>query len=130
MTPPRLAALLVALLLTGCATPRPAGIEHAVFIWLQRPGNAKDRAQILRATEDLRRTTGLIRSVKTGTPVPSQRPVVDDSFDLALLMHFDTREKLEAFETHPAHREAREKTLRPLSRRVVIYDIALDNNSP
>ncbi len=125
----RPALLAILLLLAGCAAPRPAGIEHAVFIWLQRPGNAEDRAQLLRATEDLRRTTGLIRSVKTGTPVPSQRPVVDDTFDLALLMHFDTREKLEAFETHPAHLEAREKTLRPLTRRVVIYDIALSEKS-
>ena len=121
--------IVAAFLFTACAAPRQADIEHVVLVWLKHPGNAEDRAKLIHATENLQRATGLIRSLKTGTPVPNQRPEVDDSFDLALSMRFDNREKLEAFENNPDHIKAREKILRPLVRRIVIYDIALDEGS-
>jgi hypothetical protein len=118
--------LVLALLLAGC-TARPEGsVEHAVFVWLKRPGHAQDRAALVAATKDLQRSTGLIRTVRHGTAVPSDRPVVDDSFDLALLMRFDSRAALAAFETHPAHLRAKKELLQPLARKVVIYDTALE----
>ena len=58
--------------------------------------------------------------------MPSDRPVVDDTFDLALLMRFADRDALAEFERHPDHKRARQEMLQPLARRVVIYDIALD----
>lgn len=101
-------------------------IEHAVYVWLKRPGNAKDRATLAAATEELRKATGLIRSFEVGRPVPSLRPVVDDSFDLAILMRFDNRRALAAFEKHPAHQHAKKEILRPLARKALIYDTALE----
>lgn len=117
--------ILLALFLTACASPRPGAIEHAVFVWLERPGNAADRAALVARTEQLRKTTGLITSFQHGTAVPSDRPVVDDTFDLALLMRFKDRAALTAFETHPAHLEAKKELLQPLARKVLIYDTAL-----
>lgn len=122
----RLAALLLCLLGAGCATTPDGGIEHAVFIWLKRPGHAEDRAALVRATAELRKSTGLIRSFRHGQAVPSDRPVVDDTFDLALLMRFADRDALLEFERHPDHKRAQREVLQPLARRVVIYDIALD----
>jgi hypothetical protein len=101
-------------------------IEHAVFVWLKRPGNAKDRSALIRATKELQKTTGLIRSVRYGRPVPSNRPAVDDTFDLALFMRFANRRALTEFENHPAHEQAKKQILQPLARKVLIYDTALE----
>ena len=101
-------------------------IEHAVYVWLKRPGNAKDRAALGAATEELRKSTGLIRSYEVGRPVPSRRPVVDDSFDLAIIMRFENRRALAAFENHPAHQRAKKEVLQPLARKVLIYDTVLE----
>jgi len=101
-------------------------IEHTVLVWLKRPGSPKDRSALIRATEDLRKSTGLIRSFRHGRPVPSDRPVVDDSFDLALFMRFADRQALAEFETHPAHQKAKKEFLQPLARKVLIYDTALE----
>lgn len=122
----RSAALLFCLLIAGCATAPRGEIEHAVFVWLKRPGNAEDHAALVRATRELRESTGLIRSFRHGPAVPSDRPVVDEPFDLALLMRFADRGALADFENHPEHKRARQEVLQPLARKVVIYDIALD----
>jgi D-alanyl-D-alanine dipeptidase len=103
----------------------PGKIQHIVLIWLHRPGNAQDRSALIRATKEMQDSTGLIRSFRSGRPEPSNRPVVDDSFDLALIMEFDNRRTLAAFEKHPVHLEAKKKILQPLARKVRIYDIAL-----
>lgn len=101
-------------------------IEHAVYVWLKRPGNARDRAALVAATDELRKSTGLIRSFHHGGPVPSDRPVVDDTFDLAIIMRFTNRQALAAFEKHPGHQKAKTEILQPLTRKVLIYDTALE----
>ena len=101
-------------------------IKHAVYVWLNRPGNAKDRAALGAATEELRKSTGLIRSYEVGRPVPSRHPVVDDSFDLAIIMRFENRRALAAYENHPAHQRAKKEVLQPLARKVLIYDTVLE----
>jgi D-alanyl-D-alanine dipeptidase len=101
-------------------------IEHVVLVWLNRAGSSQDRATLIKATKNLRKSTGLIRAIRQGTAVPSERPMVDDSFDLALFMRFANRRDLAAFESHPAHLQAKKEVLQPLARKVVIYDSALD----
>ena len=108
------------------SAPVRGQIEHAVYVWLKRPGNAEHRAALVAATEELRKSTGLIRSFHYGRPVPSNRPVVDDTFDLAIIMRFDNRRALAAFEKHPAHRRAKKEILQPLARKVVVYDTDLE----
>jgi D-alanyl-D-alanine dipeptidase len=100
-------------------------IDHIVLVWLNRPGNAQDRAALIRATGELQKSTGLIRSFRHGPPVPSERPTVDDTFDLALVMRFDSHKTLKAFESDPSHQRAKTQILRPLARKVLIYDVAL-----
>ena len=111
---------------TTVSDPLRGQIEHVVYVWLKRPGNAQDRAALVRATAEMQKTTGLISSFRYGKPVPSDRPVVDDTFDLALFMRFANRRELQAFEKHPAHQQAKKEVLQPLARKVLIHDVALD----
>ena len=109
------------------ADARLGSIDHLVFVWLERPGNIADRAALIRATKELRKSTGLIESVRYGGPVPSQRPTLDDTFDLALLMRFKDRPSLANFEKNPAHEKAIREVLRPLTSKVLIYDVATEH---
>lgn len=122
----KLLAILASFALVSCATiapPAPKGsIDHVVLVWLKRPGNAADRQALLDAGKDLRSIPG-IRSLDQGVPHPSERPTVDDSFDIGYVMRFDSAKALEAYAVHPLHQEKVTKVLKPLSKKIVVYDI-------
>jgi hypothetical protein len=119
--------LIAALCLASCDTiapPAPSGsVDHVVLIWLKRPGNAADRKAILAASNELRAISG-IRFLDAGTALQSDRPIVDDSFDIGFTMRFDSAEALHAYETDPLHVKKANEILMPLSRKVLVYDIA------
>ena len=121
-----LLAAAAALSLVSCATiapPAPSGsVDHVVIVWLKRSGNSADRQAVLDAAQDLRAIPG-IRFLDTGTPLASQRPVVDDSFDVGFTMRFDSAASLHAYETDPRHVKKVTEVLKPLSRKIVVYDI-------
>ena len=116
-------------LLAGCVTThqhRAPGVDHVVVVWLKRRGHADDAAQLVATAKELQRQIPELRCMSFGRALPAGRPAVDDTFDLAFVMTFDDRAALETYEQHPAHVRARRDVLRPLSRKVVIYDIARD----
>lgn len=123
-----LIAFASALFLASCATsaiapPASKGsVDHVVLIWLKRPGNAQDKQALAAAAEELRAIPG-IKSLNHGPALPSDRPVVDDSFDTGLVIHFDSAAALNAYETHPLHVKKVTEVLKPLSRKIVVYDV-------
>ncbi len=121
-----LLALASTLSLISCATIAPPAtsgtVDHVVLLWLKRPGNAADRQAIRTASADLRTIPG-IKFLDSGTPLASDRPIVDDSFDVGLTMRFDSVQALRAYETHPLHVKQKTEVLLPLSKKVLVYDI-------
>ncbi|MES2474975.1 MAG: Dabb family protein [Verrucomicrobiota bacterium] len=121
-----LLALAIPLVFASCATispPAPKGsIDHVVLMWQKRPGNAADRAALIAACEKLRAVPG-IRSLHTGTALPSDRPIVDDSFDVGLTVRFDSAADLAAYGPHPLHLKQKDEVLVPLTRKILVYDI-------
>jgi Stress responsive A/B Barrel Domain len=119
-------ALAACLALVSCATIAPPAaqgtVDHVVLLWLKRPGNAADRQAVLAATDELRSIPGIL-FLDYGTPLASDRPVVDDSFDIGLTMRFESAAALRAYETDPLHVKKVTEVLRPLSRKLQVYDI-------
>ena len=119
--------LLAGFILAGCASlpslSAAGGIDHVVFVWLKNPGSAKDRQTLVEKSRELAASIPQIRSFHWGTAITSTRPVVDDTFDLALVMSFADRAALEAYENYPDHKRAARDVLRPLARKIVVYDI-------
>jgi hypothetical protein len=120
-------ALSLSLALASCAPgiapPAPAGtVDHIVLIWLKRPGNEQDRKALRDAADQLRSIPGIV-FLDHGTPVSSDHPIVDDSFDVAYVMRFTSKEALQAYDPHPDHLKQVENVIRPLSKKVVVYDI-------
>jgi Stress responsive A/B Barrel Domain len=120
-----LAALLAAALLASCATiappAKPGSVDHVVLVWLKRPGNAQDKQALVELGGELRAIPG-IRFLDSGTALPSERPTVDDSFDIGYVMRFDSPAALEAYAVHPLHVKAKEELVR-LSNRILVYDV-------
>lgn len=121
-----IAALATALSLVSCATiasPAAHGtVDHVVLMWQKRPGNAADREKLLAACSELRVISG-IKFLDTGTALASDRPVVDDSFDLGLTVRFDSAKSLHAYETDARHLKKVNEVLKPLTKKIVVYDI-------
>ncbi len=120
-----LPALVIAAI-SSCAPiapPAPRGsVDHVVLVWLKRPGNAADREALMDAGRELRSIPG-IHFLDQGTALPSERPTVDDSFDVGYVMRFDSPAALEAYAKHPLHQQKVNEVLKPLSRRILVYDI-------
>jgi hypothetical protein len=109
----------------GCASLRPSSggeIEHVVVVWLKQPGNESQREQLIERSKTFTQIPGVLR-VSAGTVLPSTRPMVDSSFDVAVVFTFASEQALREYDEHPIHKRAVQELLAPLSAKVVIYDI-------
>lgn len=121
--------LAACFLLASCAPPASSStaskgtVQHIVVCWLHKPGDELARAQLIGTSLGFKDLPGVV-DVTAGPPLPSDRPVVDDSFDVAIVMTFRDEAALRAYETHPAHKKAVESVLKPLVARHVVYDFS------
>lgn len=118
-------ALAVTALISSCATiapPAPKGsVDHVVMFWQKKPGDLQDRQKITDAMDRLRVIEG-ITFLDYGTAVASERPVVDDSFDIALLVRFKNVDALHAYESDARHTKEVKEVLLPLTKKIQVYD--------
>ena len=123
--------LMCASLFTSCASMCPAGkaspgqVEHVVLVWLKDAGNEAKRTELINKAKGFQKEIPGIISISAGAPLPSDRPVVDDSFDLGLVMRFESKEALAAYESHPVHVKAVKESLAPASRKLQVYDVVV-----
>jgi hypothetical protein len=97
---------------------------HHVFFWLKNPGSQTDRQQLIEGLK----TLSAIKEVKKlliGIPAATeQRGVVDNSYDVSELMHFDKLDDQSAYQVHPIHKAFVEKYSH-LWEKVVVYDMQI-----
>jgi hypothetical protein len=96
-------------------------IGHIVICWLKNPGDKEARQKLIEVSKTFRQIPGVI-DVHCGNVIPSPRPVVDSSYDIAVVMTFDGMESLKAYQTDPIHMKATREVLMPLTGRILIYD--------
>ena len=102
---------------------KKAPITHVVLCWLKNPGDESARQTIIDASYQFKGIPGVI-NVTAGRAVPSTRPVVDSSFDVAVVINFADESAMAAYEQNPIHKKAVSDVLRPLTAKIIIYDIA------
>ncbi len=117
--------ICLAFLLTSSHThadsARSGQVTHVMLFWLKRPGNADDQNFLVRGLRSLRRVRG-VNELRVGRRVPLDRPDLEQSFDVGLVIIFRDRQALEKFERGPRRRQALDAMLEPLVRRYVVYD--------
>ena len=52
----------------------------------------------------------------------SDREIVDDSFDVGILIVTKNQEDLQKYLDHPIHQQAKKEVLLPLLERILVYD--------
>ena len=118
--------LLVALLaFTGCASlgsRHDGALQHVVLIWLKDAGNAQQQAKIIEVSRSFRDIPGVL-DVQAGKAVASDRDIVDDSFDVGILVVVPDERRLEEYLAHPIHQRAKNDVLVPLVEKILVYDI-------
>ncbi len=72
-------ALSAATLLSSCNTCPFAGsqhgkVNHAVFVWLKKPGNATDRQKLIDTAKMLKREIPEVEALTVGHDAPEQAP--------------------------------------------------------
>ena len=97
--------------------------SHVVIFWTKPevPG-AADKL-IAGAKKYLAAVPG-IRSFFVGKMVPSARPVVDQSYQVALNILFADKAAQDAYQDHPLHLEFVVKAFKPNCTKCVVYDFA------
>jgi hypothetical protein len=98
-----------------------AQVHHIVLLWQKLPGNPTHRKQLIEASQQFADIPG-VKSVSAGRAVLSDRDIVDDSFDVALILSFEDKAALQKYLDHPDHQQAVTDTLQPLVEKIVVYD--------
>jgi hypothetical protein len=95
--------------------------SHVVIFWTKPEiPNAADI--LLAGAEKYLRPVPGVRLFHVGKMAGSHRDVVDQSYQVALNLTFDTQKDQDDYQVHPSHIEFVEKVFKPNCARVVIYD--------
>lgn len=95
--------------------------SHVVIFWTdpKKPGAADEL--IAGANKWLKAVPGIV-SFHIGRMARSDRPVVDQSYQVALNIVFTDKKAQDTYQTHPLHTEFVEKAFKPNCAKVVVYD--------
>ena len=97
-------------------------INHIVIFWLKQGSIDEGKRIILeRARKELTGIPG-VRNLGAGSPMPTERKVVDTSYHAALTMQFDSDADLQKYQVHPIHQKFLKECVEPFVERLVVYD--------
>jgi hypothetical protein len=95
--------------------------SHIVIFWTDPDNpNAADEL-IAGANQYLKPIPGVLH-FHVGKMVPSDRPVVEQSYQVALNLVFPDQRSQDAYQEHPLHQEFVEGVFKRVCKRVVVYD--------
>jgi hypothetical protein len=97
--------------------------SHVVIFWTDpaQPNATEDL--IAGARKYLQPIPG-IQHFHIGKMVGSERPVVDQTYQVALNTIFATKQAQDDYQVHPLHLEFVAKYVKPMVKRVLVYDFA------
>lgn len=96
---------------------------HSVYFTLSE-ANQKEEDALLEACRELAHIPS-VKNFSTGKMIPSERPVVQSDYHVAIAMDVENAEGLESYQTHPIHVAFIEKWIKSkVVAQVKVYDFA------
>jgi hypothetical protein len=95
--------------------------SHVVIFWT-KPEIPNSADLLLEGAEKYLRPIPGVRLFHVGKMVKSHRDVVDQSYQVALNLTFDTKQAQDDYQVHPSHIEFVEKVFKVNCAKAVIYD--------
>ncbi len=97
--------------------------SHVVIFWTN-PDIPTAADELLAGMEQYLRPIPGALHFHIGKMVPSERPVVDQSYQVALNLVFPDKAAQDAYQVHPLHIDFVEKVFKKVCQRVIVYDFA------
>ena len=95
--------------------------SHVVIFWTDPASPTAAEELLAGCFKYLKPIPGVLH-FHAGRMVGSPRPVVDQTYQVALNLVFATKKDQDDYQAHPMHVEFVEKVFKPLCKRVVVYD--------
>ena len=95
--------------------------SHIVIFWTD-PANPETSEALIAGAERLLKPIPGIVFFHIGRMASSHRAVVDQTYQVALNVVFDSKKSQDAYQVHPLHVEFVEKVFKPICKKVVVYD--------
>jgi hypothetical protein len=95
--------------------------SHVVIFWTD-PANPKAADELIVGATKHLKIIPSVRHFHIGKMVGSHRPVVDQSYQVALNTEFADKKTQDDYQVHPEHLVFVEKYVKPLVKKVVVYD--------
>ena len=96
-------------------------VYHVVLIWLKTYRNEMRINKIISASKELKNIPGVLE-VSTVKVLRSSRVIVDDTFDVSIIIKFASKEYLKDYLVHPIHIKIANEVIKPLANKITIYD--------
>jgi hypothetical protein len=97
--------------------------SHIVIFWTDPENPTATDELIAGANQYLKPIPGVLQ-FHVGRMVPSYRPVVDQSYQVALNLVFPDKKTQDDYQVHPSHVEFVEKVFKRVCTKVLVYDFA------
>jgi hypothetical protein len=95
--------------------------SHVVIFWTD-PANPKAVDELVAGANKYLRPIPGVLQCHIGKMVPSHRPVVEQSYQVALNLVFHTKQAQDDYQVHPLHVEFAERVFKHTCTKVVVYD--------
>ena len=97
--------------------------SHVVIFWT-KPENPKAADELVAGMNRYLKpiTSGVLLQFHVGRMASSARPVVDQTYQVALNLLFPDKKTQDDYQAHPMHVEFVEKVFKPNCQRVIVYD--------
>ena len=95
--------------------------SHVVIFWTD-PNNPKAADELIAGADKYLKSIPGALHYHIGKMVPSHRPVVDQSYQVALNLVFPSKKAQDDYQVHPLHIEFVEGVFKRTCKRVVVYD--------
>lgn len=116
-------SILLPILLMTSFSAEPATDDrfvHTVFFWVKTDVTQEQKDAFYQGLLKLK-TIDAIETGYVGVPAPTNRPVIDSSYDYSITFVFKTAEDQDAYQVHPEHHEFI-AAFNHLWEKVVVYD--------
>lgn len=95
--------------------------SHVVIFWTD-PAESSAANEVIAAAEKYLRPIPGVLQFHVGKMAASHRPVVDQTYQVALNLIFPDKKTQDDYQVHPLHLEFVEKCVRRFVKKVVVYD--------
>ena len=99
-------------------------VYHIVLIWLKTYRNEMRINKIINASKELKNLPGVLE-VTTGKVLRSSRVIVDDTFDVSVIIKFASKDYLNDYLVHPIHVKIANEVIKPLANKITVYDTVI-----